>query len=160
MVKKAQLELGVVILWNLPYHLWRTHAPKHTSVAWTFERFLSFTSQIQKLSLKSFHFLSFFSKPLLSQANSDSCVRWQSEASNICTMMTLDKLLQVFFQFLEDALQMSKPPGNHHPSLLNPTERDIHHSQILNDRSPHPTQSGYHLSSKQAGNGGIEWLSD
>lgn len=111
MIKKAQQELAAAFLWNLPYHLWHTHALKHTAVAWTCKRFLSFTSQIQKLSLKYFHFSSFFSKSLLSQVNSGSCAGWNSEAGNICSVTTLDKLFQVFFQFLEDAMQIPKPPG-------------------------------------------------
>lgn len=45
----------------------------------------------------------------MSQANWDSCARWKTEASNICSVMTLNKWFQVFFHFLEDALQMSKP---------------------------------------------------
>lgn len=156
MIKKAQQELAAAFLWNLPYHLWHTHAVKHREVAWTCKRFLSFTSYIQKLSLKYFHFSSFFSKPLLSQVNSGSCARWNSEAGNICSVTTLDKLFQVFFQFLEDA----KASRNHHTSLLNPTELGNQRLQILNYCSPHPTKTGYYRPCKQAGNGGTEWLSD
>lgn len=71
----------------------------------------------------------------------------ESEACNICSVTTLDRWFQVFFQLLEDA----KASRNHHTSLLNPAELGNQRLQILNYCSPHPTKTGHYLPCKQEG---------